>query len=80
MQIGLINESEMASPLQPPRSVLMQDNEEKLVVEAKGGSAVAFEQLVERYGRKVLRLAQDITRNREDASTRNCTLHSGRES
>ena len=42
-------------------------NEEKLVWEAKGGSVVAFEQLVGRYERRVFRLAQSIAHNREDA-------------
>jgi RNA polymerase sigma-70 factor (ECF subfamily) len=42
-------------------------NEEKLFAEATGGSVAAFEQLVGHYERRIFRLAQRITHNREDA-------------
>ncbi|HEX9764827.1 MAG TPA: sigma-70 family RNA polymerase sigma factor, partial [Candidatus Acidoferrales bacterium] len=38
-----------------------------LVAAAKRGDATAFSELVERHERKIFRLAQNITRNREDA-------------
>jgi len=38
-----------------------------LVQAAKGGDVSAFEELVRRYDRNVFRIAQHITRNREDA-------------
>jgi RNA polymerase sigma-70 factor (ECF subfamily) len=38
-----------------------------LVHASKGGDVAAFEQLVKRYDRKLLRIAQSITHNREDS-------------
>jgi RNA polymerase sigma-70 factor (ECF subfamily) len=38
-----------------------------LVHATKNGDVTAFEQLVKRYDRKLLRIAQSITRNREDS-------------
>lgn len=38
-----------------------------LVHACKGGDVAAFDQLVKRYGRKLFRIAQHVTRNREDA-------------
>jgi len=38
-----------------------------LVHASKGGNIAAFEQLVKRYDRKLLRIAQSITHNREDS-------------
>ena len=43
------------------------DDEAALVAAAKGGNTSAFEELVNRYERKIFRLAQNITQNREDA-------------
>jgi RNA polymerase sigma-70 factor (ECF subfamily) len=43
------------------------DDEAALVSAAKGGDAAAFTELVNRYERKIFRLAQNITQNREDA-------------
>jgi len=45
----------------------IQDGEAALVSAAKAGDASAFEELVNRYERKIFRLAQNITQNREDA-------------
>lgn len=42
-------------------------NDMELVEQAKGGSLEAFSELVGRYERKVFRLTQHITGNREDA-------------
>src|ERR1700691_3933890 len=38
-----------------------------LVHASKDGDAAAFEELVKRYDRKLLRIAQSVTRNREDS-------------
>jgi RNA polymerase sigma-70 factor, ECF subfamily len=42
-------------------------DERELVAQAQAGSMSAFERLVEKYERRIFRLAQNITRNREDA-------------
>jgi len=49
----------------PVPAPLIEDCE--LVLASKAGDAAAFEQLVARYDRKVLRIAQHITHNLEDA-------------
>jgi RNA polymerase sigma-70 factor (ECF subfamily) len=38
-----------------------------LVHASKNGDVAAFEQLVKRYDRKLLRIAQSVTHNREDS-------------
>jgi RNA polymerase sigma factor (sigma-70 family) len=43
------------------------DDDLDLVHAAKNGDVAAFEQLVSRYDRKLLRIAQSITHNREDS-------------
>ncbi|HEV2490758.1 MAG TPA: sigma-70 family RNA polymerase sigma factor [Candidatus Acidoferrales bacterium] len=43
------------------------DNESAFVAAAKAGDISAFEDLVNRYERKIFRLAQHITQNKEDA-------------
>ncbi|MHB8411912.1 MAG: sigma-70 family RNA polymerase sigma factor [Candidatus Acidiferrales bacterium] len=43
------------------------DNEAIYVAAAKAGDVAAFEELVNRYERKIFRLAQHITQNTEDA-------------
>src|SRR2546427_2587019 len=43
------------------------DQDLALVHACKNGDAAAFEQLVNRYDAKLLRIAQHITHNREDA-------------
>ncbi|MGC2293843.1 MAG: sigma-70 family RNA polymerase sigma factor, partial [Candidatus Acidiferrales bacterium] len=48
-------------------SQVVKDDEGLLVAAAKGGDISAFETLVGRYERKIFRLAQNITQNREDA-------------
>src|SRR5437879_12405317 len=52
--------------IQPRVSEPVSD-ELALVQAAKGGDVAAFEELVKRYDRNVLRIAQHITQNREDA-------------
>jgi len=48
-------------------STIVKDDEAALVAAAKAGDAASFSELVTRYERKILRLAQNITQNREDA-------------
>lgn len=48
-------------------SAIARDDEPVLVAAAKGGDVAAFEELVNRYERKIFRLALNITSNREDA-------------
>jgi RNA polymerase sigma-70 factor (ECF subfamily) len=48
-------------------SQVVKDDEPLLVAAAKSGDINAFETLVGRYERKIFRLAQNITQNREDA-------------
>ncbi|MFY9529470.1 MAG: sigma-70 family RNA polymerase sigma factor [Candidatus Acidiferrales bacterium] len=52
---------------QSPVAAVPVDNEAQLVAAAKAGDISAFETLVNRYERKIFRLAQNITQNREDA-------------
>jgi RNA polymerase sigma-70 factor (ECF subfamily) len=58
-----------ANPLaaRPLPSQVVKDDEPILVAAAKAGDIPAFETLVSRYERKIFRLAQNITQNREDA-------------
>jgi RNA polymerase sigma-70 factor (ECF subfamily) len=51
----------------PLPSQIVKDDEAALVATAKGGDVSAFETLVGRYERKIFRLTQNITQNREDA-------------
>jgi RNA polymerase sigma-70 factor (ECF subfamily) len=51
----------------PERAALARDDESALVTEAKAGNYAAFEQLVNRYERKIYRLGMNITGNPEDA-------------
>lgn len=48
-------------------SNVVREDEHLLVLAAKRGDATAFEELVNRYERKIFRLTMNITRNREDA-------------
>jgi RNA polymerase sigma-70 factor, ECF subfamily len=51
----------------PLPSQVVKDDEAALVAAAKAGDISAFETLVGRYERKIFRLTQNITQNREDA-------------
>ena len=51
----------------PIASAVVKDDEGVLVAAAKAGDLAAFEELVNRYERKIFRLAHNITQNREDA-------------
>ena len=55
-----------AEPKRLPSTIVRED-EPALVSAARAGDAAAFEELVSRYERKIFRLAQNITGNREDA-------------
>lgn len=56
----------MAQPKRMPSTIVRED-EPALVSAAKAGDAAAFEELVNRYERKIFRLALNITGSREDA-------------
>jgi RNA polymerase sigma-70 factor (ECF subfamily) len=60
-------ESPTASTLGLVLDVRNGDDEATLIAQARNGSPGAIEQLVGRYERRVFRLAQNITRNHEDA-------------
>jgi RNA polymerase sigma-70 factor (ECF subfamily) len=64
--IGPIQLLSATNPHQLPSSIAKED-EHLLVAAAKRGDAAAFEELVNRYERKIFRLTMNITRNREDA-------------
>ena len=56
-----------ATDPKPLASTIVRDDEAQLVSAAKAGDAAAFEELVNRYERKIFRLGMNITQNREDA-------------
>jgi RNA polymerase sigma-70 factor, ECF subfamily len=56
-----------ATDPKPLASTIVRDDEAALVSAAKGGDTAAFEELVNRYERKIFRLGMNITQNREDA-------------
>jgi RNA polymerase sigma-70 factor, ECF subfamily len=56
-----------ATDPKPLVSTVAREDEAQLVSAAKAGDAAAFEELVNRYERKIFRLGMNITQNREDA-------------
>lgn len=56
-----------ATDPKPLASAIVRDDESTLVSAAKAGDSTAFEELVNRYERKIFRLGMNITQNREDA-------------
>ncbi len=56
-----------ATEPKPLASTVVRDDEAQLVSAAKAGDVSAFEELVNRYERKIFRLGMNITQNREDA-------------
>src|SRR6202795_3409352 len=56
-----------ATEPKPLASTIVRDDEAALVSAAKGGDTSAFEELVNRYERKIFRLGMNITQNKEDA-------------
>jgi RNA polymerase sigma-70 factor (ECF subfamily) len=65
----LVNTAIALSTPNPHRlpSTVVRADEHLLVAAAKSGDAAAFEELVNRYERKIFRLTMNITGNREDA-------------
>jgi RNA polymerase sigma-70 factor (ECF subfamily) len=51
----------------PLPSTIVRDDEGALVLAAKAGDVASFEELVNRYERRIFRLGMNITQNREDA-------------
>src|SRR6204780_5573923 len=64
MSASKLNPLQPRTPLPP---TVVKDDEGSLVAAAKAGDITAFETLVGRYERKIFRLAQNITQNKEDA-------------
>jgi RNA polymerase sigma-70 factor (ECF subfamily) len=64
--VGLGRRLSASNPHRLPSGVAKED-EHLLVAAAKSGDTAAFEELVERYERKIFRLTMNITRNKEDA-------------
>jgi RNA polymerase sigma-70 factor (ECF subfamily) len=60
-------ETEIATAQVPPTGALAEWDEQDVVARAKSRSRTAFDELVKHYERKVFCLAQNITRNQEDA-------------
>ena len=56
-----------ATDPKPLVSTIVREDEAQLVSAAKAGDIAAFEELVNRYERKIFRLGMNITQNREDA-------------
>ena len=48
-------------------STIVREDEGALVAAAKGGDLASFEELLNRYERRIFRLTMNITQNREDA-------------
>jgi len=65
-QIGALRIVSATDP-KPLTSTVVRDDEAALVSAAKSGDETAFEELVNRYERKIFRLTMNITQNREDA-------------
>jgi RNA polymerase sigma-70 factor, ECF subfamily len=66
-KLNPINPVKPVEPRAPLPSTVVKEDEPILVAAAKAGDISAFETLVGRYERKIFRLAQNITQNREDA-------------
>jgi len=60
-------ESAMLASATPPAKIYVPDEDLALVHASRGGNVAAFEQLVKRYDAKLLRIAQNVTKNPEDA-------------
>ncbi|MGA2859977.1 MAG: sigma-70 family RNA polymerase sigma factor [Candidatus Sulfotelmatobacter sp.] len=67
MSLQLADELNGQSIGTPPTCNQAATAETSLVTAARGGDAAAFEELVRRHERRLRRVAQRITRNREDA-------------
>jgi len=60
-------ESAMPASATPLAKIYVPDEDLALVHASRGGDVAAFEQLVKRYDAKLLRIAQNVTKNPEDA-------------
>jgi len=60
-------ESAMLASATPLAKIYVPDEDLALVHASRGGDVAAFEQLVKRYDAKLLRIAQNVTKNPEDA-------------
>jgi RNA polymerase sigma-70 factor, ECF subfamily len=67
MRVGMMHVARVKVPPLSTEDWAARDAEREIVVQAQNGSADAFERLVERYGTRIFRLAQNITRHRQDA-------------
>jgi RNA polymerase sigma-70 factor (ECF subfamily) len=65
--LNMICKTEIATARVPSSGALNEWDEQNLVARAKSRSKTAFDELVKHYERRVFRLAQNITRNNEDA-------------
>jgi RNA polymerase sigma-70 factor (ECF subfamily) len=63
----MMYETETATARVPSAGALTEWDEQDVVARAKIRSETAFDELVKHYERRVFRLAQNITRNNEDA-------------
>jgi RNA polymerase sigma-70 factor, ECF subfamily len=63
----MIYETETATARVPSTGTLAEWDEQRVLARAKSRSKTAFDELVTHYERRVFRLAQNITRNNEDA-------------
>lgn len=63
----MIYETEIATTRAPSTRTLTEWDEQDVVARAKSRSETAFDEVVKHYERRVFRLAQNITRNYEDA-------------
>ena len=67
MAAPLMQETQIGPDTQLPTAEYASDYERDLILQAKSGSASAFKQLIERYEGRIFRVAQNITRRRQDA-------------
>ena len=63
----MIFETEIATARVPSTGALAEWDEQDVVARAKSRSEIAFDELVKHYERRVFRVAQNITRNNENA-------------
>lgn len=67
MSLMVTEQMKQTAPAALFASAFIQSGEWEIISQAQAGSTSAFEQLVEKYERRIFRLAQNITHNREDA-------------
>lgn len=67
VRVPLVYSAMSSTDSNPLPSTIVRDDEGALVAAAKRGDVAAFEELVNRYERRIFRLTSNITQNREDA-------------